>query len=62
MYLTGKGVMDDNLKRALPLHAAGIDVQQIYFTFVSEEGIAMFAGTMKVLDDYVVPKSNVPFE
>ena len=54
--------MDDNLKRALPLHAAGIDVQQIYFTLVSEEGIAMFAETMKVLDDYVVPKSNVPFE
>lgn len=46
LYLTGKGVMDDNLKRALPLHAAGIDVQQIYFTLVSEEGIAMFAETI----------------
>lgn len=26
LYLTGKGVMDDNLKRALPIDAAGIDV------------------------------------
>ena len=62
LYLTGKGVTDDKQKRALPLHAAGIDVQEIYFTLASEEESATFAETMKVLDDYFVPMSNVPFE
>ena len=33
LYLTGKGVTDDAQKRALLLHAAGVDVQ-IYFTLV----------------------------
>ena len=53
---------DDKQKRALLLHAAGIDIQEIYFTLVSEEESATFAETMKVFDDYLVPKSNVPFE
>ena len=60
-YLTGKGVTDDKQKRALLLHAAGVDVQ-IYFTMVSEEEIFSFTTTMKALDDYFVPKSTVPFE
>ena len=62
LYLTGKGVTDDKQKRALLLHAAGIDVQEIYFTFVSEEESATFEETMNVLDDYFIPKSNVAFE
>ena len=60
-YLTGKGDTDDKQKRALLLHAAGVDVQ-IYFTMVSEEEIFSFTTTMKALDDYIVPKSTVPFE
>ena len=32
LYVTGKGVSDDGQKRALFLHAAGMDVQEIYFT------------------------------
>ena len=60
-YLTGKGVTDDKQKRALLLHAAGVDAQ-IYFTMVSEEEIFSFNTTMKALDEYFVPKSTVPFE
>ena len=60
-YLTGKGVTDDKQKRALLLHATGVDVQ-IYFTMVSEEEIFSFNTTMKALDDCFVPKSTVPFE
>ena len=62
LYLTGKGVTDDAQKRALLLHAAGVDVQEIYFTLVSEDEITTFEATMKVLDDYFIPKANVPFE
>ena len=61
MHLKGKGVTDDKQKRALLLHAAGVDVQ-IYFTMVSEEEIFSFTNTMKALGDYFVPKSTVPFE
>ena len=62
LYLTGKGVTDDKQKIALLLHGAGINVQEIYFTLVNEEGSATFEETMKVLDDYFVPKSNEAFE
>ena len=42
LYLTGRGVTDDDKqKRALLLHAAGVDVQEIYFTLVSEEESAI---------------------
>ena len=62
LYLTGKGVTDDAQKRALLLHAADVDVQEIYFTLVSEDEITTFEATIKVLDDYFIPKANVPFE
>ena len=39
LYLTGKRVTNDAQKRALLLHAAGVDVQGIYFTLVSEDEI-----------------------
>ncbi|XP_068758051.1 uncharacterized protein [Montipora capricornis] len=62
LYVTGKGVSDDGQKRALFLHVAGMDVQEIYFTLVAEAESATFEATVKVLDDYFVPKANVPFE
>ena len=39
LYLTGKGEMmtDDAQKRGLLLHAAGVEVQEIYFTLVNEQ-------------------------
>ena len=38
LYLTGKWVMEDKQKRVLFLHAAGIDVQEIYlFIYVGEQ-------------------------
>jgi len=62
LYVTGKGVSDDAEKRALFLHVAGMDVQEIYFTLVADAESATFAATVKVFDDYFVPKVNVPFE
>ena len=41
LYLTEKGVTDDAQKRDLLLHAAGVDVQEIYFTLVSEDNITI---------------------
>ena len=61
LYITGKGVSDDAKKRAVFLHVAGMDVQEIYFTLAGEHA-SCFAATVKVLDDYFAPKTNVPFE
>lgn len=44
------------------LRAARVDVQEIYFTLANGEESSSFTKTMKVLDHYFVPKSNVPFE
>ena len=62
LYVTGKGVSDYGQKRALFLHVAGMDVQEIYFTPAADAESATFEATVKVLDDYFVPKANVPFE
>ena len=62
LYVTGKGVSDNAQKRALFLHVAGMDVQEIYFTLAVDAESATFEATVKVLDDYFIPKSNVPFE
>ena len=61
LYVTGKGVSDDAQKRALFLHVMGMDVQEIYFTLAADAESATFEATVKVLDDYFVPKANVPF-
>ena len=53
---------NDLQKRSLLLHVAGMEVQEVYFMLVGEDTIATFQDTLKVLDDYFIPKANVPFE
>ena len=62
MYVTEKGISDDGEKlRAVFSHVAGMDVQEIYFTLAVDAESAAFEVTVKVLDDYFVPKANIPF-
>ena len=62
LYLAGKEIASTTHKRELLLHTAGLDVQEIYFTLVNEEIEENCEGTLKVLDDYFLSKSNTPFE
>ena len=62
LYLAGKGIASTTQKRELLLHTAGLNVQEIYFTLVNEEIEENCEGTLKVLNDFFVPKSNIPFE
>ena len=39
-----------------------MDVQKIYFTLAADAESATYGATAKLLDDYFVPKANVPFE
>jgi len=36
-----------------------MDVQPIYFTHAADAESATFTATVKVLDDYFVPKANI---
>ena len=60
--MTRKGVSNDIQERALLLDVAGMGVQEIYFTLAGEDGDASFEATLNLLEDYFVPRANVPFE
>lgn len=62
LYVLGKGITNDSQKRGLLLHTAGLEVQEVFFTLVSDGEEKDYAATLKVLDDYFIPKANVPFE
>ena len=62
VYVLGKGITSDSQKRGLLLHTAGLEVQDVYFTFVPVGDDKDYPATLKVLDDYFIPKANVPFE
>ena len=62
LYVLGKGITSDSQKRGLLLHTAGLEVQDVYFTLVPGGDDKDYPATLKVLDDYFIPKANVPFE
>ena len=62
LYVLGKGITNDSQRRDLLFHTAGLDVQEVYFTLVPHGAEKSYAETFKVLDDYFIPKANVPFE
>ena len=39
-----------------------MDVQENYFTLAADAESTTFEETVKVLDDFSVPKANIPFE
>lgn len=62
MFLTAKGVTNDKQKVALLLHTGGLKLQELYFTLVNEDEEKEFEDCVKTLDEYFVPKVNLPFE
>ncbi|XP_071176414.1 uncharacterized protein [Mytilus edulis] len=62
LYATGKGVDDKKQKKALLLHCAGLDVQDIYFTLTEEDGDDDFDKTIKTLKKHFDAKINFSVE
>ena len=60
--MLGKGITSDPQKQGLLLHTARLEVQEVYFTLVIDDEKKDYNATMKVLDDYFIPKADVPFE
>ena len=59
LYLVAKGISEDKQKVALLLHTAGTELQELY---VTEEELKPYKDIIKILDDYFIPKVNIPFE
>ena len=62
LYLVAKGITQDAQKKALLLHTGGLDLQELYFTLEPEDETNTFDECLSVLDNYFVPKVNIPFE
>lgn len=62
LYVASKGVTNEGQKVALLLHSGGIELQEIYYTLVSEDQDTSFNDCVAVLDNYFTTKVNILFE
>lgn len=65
LYADGKGIQNAGQKKALLLHSAGLEVQDIFYTLECPDptdGQTLYSVAKQVLNDYFEPKINVAFE
>ena len=63
LYSDGKGVTNDNQKKALLLHSAGMKVQDIYYTFpLALESSVTYEKVKDVLGKHFLPQLNTIYE
>ncbi|XP_046746420.1 uncharacterized protein K02A2.6-like [Diprion similis] len=64
LYMSTRNVVNPQRKRDFLLHTAGLEVQDIYYTFniEEEEGTDIYKETIKRLDEYFKPTVNEPYE
>ena len=61
-YADGKGVEEAKQKKALLLHSAGMQVQDVFHTLAVGATDDLYEEAVKSLNTYFKPKVNVPFE
>jgi len=62
-YLLAKEVTQPAQKKALLLHLAGFDMQDIFETLVIPEGEEdVYVKAVTALDNYFLPRTNIPYE
>ena len=64
-FVEGKGVTNAEQKKALLLHCAGVNVQEIFETLTSfaadvKDEIDEYEAALTILDEHFSPKANVP--
>jgi hypothetical protein len=65
LYATGKGVVDPAQKKALLLHSAGMEVQDIYFTLQERdpgEGETVYDVAVEILKNHFTPQINMSYQ
>ena len=60
--MVAKGITKDEQKTALLLHTGGLNLQELYYTLLTDTDIKPFAESMELLDNYFAPQLNIPFE
>jgi hypothetical protein len=61
LYATGKGVVDPAQKKALLLHSAGMEVQDIYFTLQERdpgEGETVYNVVVEILNNHFTDRKS----
>ena len=61
LFVTEKGVSNNAQKGAMLLQVTGLGLEKIYFAINGEVGDTSFEATVKVLDDYIMQRANIPF-
>ena len=61
-FLTAKGIENGKQKRALLLHCAGSDVQDIFETLTGTGDDENYDAALKALNEYFKPSVNIPYE
>ena len=61
-FVIGSGITDKTQKRALLLHLAGPEVQQIFDTLADTGNSNDFDTAVEKLNEYFKPKKNISFE
>ena len=61
LFALGKGVTNDQQKKSLLLHSAGMDVQDLFATLTVDKD-ASYADTKTALDSYFIPQVNEIYE
>ena len=63
LFVEGKGITNHGQKKALLLHTAGMNVQDIFFTLPEEtEGTNSYVKAVNALNKHFKPQANVPYE
>jgi len=65
LYAVGKGIDNAMQRKALLLHCAGMEVQDIYYTLLArepEERETVYTVARDQLSEYFEPRVNVPYE
>ena len=62
LFAVGKGIKDPTQKRALMLHMAGMEVQDIFDTLADTGEPKDYDKAIAALDAYFSPAVNIPFE
>ena len=60
LFLAASGIRVASRKRALLLHLAGPDVQDIFFTLEGTGNDADYDGVVNKLNAYFTPQKNIP--
>jgi len=61
-YVEARGLTDAAQKKAILLHLASQDVQDIFETLPEAEGDDVYEQTVSALDAYFQPHVNIPYE